>query len=201
MINKIRMAFWLLTSLRFKMTFRKFGNMSFIKAPIFLSNTKNISIGRNVKIWHHARLEAVTRYNSKEFSPEIIIEDNVGIQQNFHCTCASRVRIGKGTAITQNVGIFDIHHGYTEPDVSVILQDIDAKPVDIGENCFIGMNCVILPGTVLGRQTVVAAGSVVSGVFPGRCVIAGSPARIIKRYNPSSGIWEKERPGGEYGHP
>ena len=191
MINKIRMAFWLLASLRFKMTFKRFGAMSFIKAPIFLAHTRHISIGRNVKIWHHARLEAVTLYNSKEFSPVIIIEDNVGIQQNFHCTCASRVRIGKETAITQNVGIFDINHGYTEPDVSVILQDIDAKPVDIGENCFIGMNSVILPGTVLGRQTVVAAGSVVSGVFPDRCVIAGSPARIIKRYNPATGVWEK----------
>lgn len=194
-MNKLRIAFWLLASLRFKLTFRIFGTMSFIKAPIFLSHTKRISVGRNVKIWHHARLEAVTRYNAKEFMPEIVIEDNVGIQQNFHCTCASRIRIGKGTAITQNVGIFDINHGYTEPDMSVILQDIETKPVDIGENCFIGMNSVILPGTVLGPQTVVAAGSVVSGTFPGRCVVAGSPARMIKRFNPQTGIWEKS-PGG-----
>ena len=190
-MNKLRIAAWLLVSLRFKMTFKRFGAMSFIKAPIFLAHTRHISIGKNVKIWHHARFEAVTLYNSKEFSPEIIIEDNVGIQQNFHCTCASRIRIGKGTLITQNVGIFDIHHGYDLPDISPIVQDIKTKSVDIGENCFIGMNSVILPGTILGRQTVVAAGAVVSGVFPDYCVIAGVPARIIKRYNPSNRTWEK----------
>lgn len=165
--------------------------MSFIKAPIFLAHTKRISVGKNVKIWHHARLEAVTRYNAKDFTPEIVIEDNVGIQQNFHCTCASRVRIGKGTLITQNVGIFDIHHGYAVPDVSPIVQDIETKSVDIGENCFIGMNSVILPGTVLGRHTVVAAGAVVSGVFPEYCVLAGVPARIVKKFNPATRIWEK----------
>jgi acetyltransferase-like isoleucine patch superfamily enzyme len=50
---------------------------------------------------------------------------------------------------------------------------------------------VILPGTVLGRNVVVGAGAVVRGTFPDHCVIAGVPARIVRRYVPGSG-WVHE---------
>ena len=61
----------------------------------------------------------------------------------------------------------------------------------IGENCFIGYGAVIMPGTVLGRQCIVGANSVVKGVYPDYCVIAGVPARIIRRYNFQTEEWEK----------
>jgi acetyltransferase-like isoleucine patch superfamily enzyme len=50
---------------------------------------------------------------------------------------------------------------------------------------------VVLPGTVLGRNVVVGAGAVVRGTFPDHCVIAGVPARIVRRYVPGSG-WVHE---------
>ena len=53
----------------------------------------------------------------------------------------------------------------------------------IGNDCLIGMNSVILPGTHLGNHCIVGANSTVRGEFPDYCVIAGSPARIIKRYD------------------
>lgn len=191
-MNRIRMLLWIIFSIRFKITFKHFGWLSFIKSPIFISNSKkHISIGNKVRIWHNARIEAVVKYGETLFSPQIIIEDNVGIQQNFHCTCASAVTIGKGTAITQNIGIFDINHEYMTIGRPIPEQGIETKPVYIGENCYIGMNSVILPGTILGKQNVVAAGSVVNGVFPDYVLIAGTPAKIIKKYNPESGCWEK----------
>jgi acetyltransferase-like isoleucine patch superfamily enzyme len=190
-MGKIKFLFWMIFSLRYKVTFRRFGWLSVLVSPIFINNSKkHISIGRNVKIWHNARLEAITKYKGTHFNPNLIIEENVGIQQNFHCTCASAITIGRGTAITQNVGIFDINHNYMKIGQSILDQDINAKPVYIGENCFIGMNSVILPGTVLGKQNVVAAGSVVKGKFPDYVVIAGNPARIIKKYSMDAGRWE-----------
>ena len=46
---------------------------------------------------------------------------------------------------------------------------------------------VVLPGTRMGRNTVVAAGAVVRGTFPDHCVLAGVPAKIVRRYVPGSG--------------
>lgn len=65
------------------------------------------------------------------------------------------IRIGKGTAIAQGVGIISENHDLSNPD----MRGKKAKVV-IGEKCWIGMNALILPGVVLGPHTVV--GGVVS---------------------------------------
>lgn len=58
---------------------------------------------------------------------------------------------------------------------------MQGKKVVIGDKTWIGMNCLILPGVVLGPNTVVGGGSVVTKSFPlGHCVIAGNPAKLIK---------------------
>lgn len=56
------------------------------------------------------------------------------------------------------------------------------SPIIIGEDCFIGMNSIILKGTTLGNNVIVGAGSVVHGTFPSNCIIAGNPARIVKMF-------------------
>ena len=55
----------------------------------------------------------------------------------------------------------------------------EGKETIIGNNCFIGMNAIILMGTKLGNNTIVGAGSVVHGFFPDNVVIAGNPARVV----------------------
>jgi acetyltransferase-like isoleucine patch superfamily enzyme len=59
---------------------------------------------------------------------------------------------------------------------------MDGKDVVIGNKCWIGMNAMILPGVHLGDNTIVGAGSVVTKSFPeGNVVIAGNPAKLIKK--------------------
>jgi acetyltransferase-like isoleucine patch superfamily enzyme len=63
--------------------------------------------------------------------------------------------------------------------------------VVIGEGSFIGFNSVILPNVVIGRHSVVGAHSVVTRDVPDYCVVAGNPARLIKRYSWQTKTWER----------
>lgn len=164
---------------------------SIIVSPLYISNKKYISIGENVRIMHHARIEAVCRYCKQEFSPSLVIGDNVSIQQNVHITCANSVEIGANTAIVANVTITDIIHPYTEKDIHLIKQPIIVKPVKIGSYCGIYNNVVINAGVTIGHHVTIGANSVVTKDIPDYCVAVGSPARIIKRYNPISQQWDK----------
>lgn len=85
--------------------------------------------------------------------------------------------IGDYTNIGPNVGIISANHNL----VNNAVHD-PAPPIRIGKFCWIGMNAVILPGTILGDFTIVGAGAVVTRSFEeGYAVIAGNPAVVVKR--------------------
>lgn len=85
--------------------------------------------------------------------------------------------IGSGCKIIDN----DFHPlAYSERHPVEQRDKVKKRPISIGEGCFLGANSLILKGTVLGKNVVVGAGSVVSGTFPDNVIIAGNPARIIK---------------------
>ncbi|MCM1066939.1 MAG: acyltransferase [Muribaculaceae bacterium] len=94
----------------------------------------------------------------------------------FQAASDAHIYIGHGSYIAANVGIITANH-----DINDLSKAAPGKDVTIGENCWIGMNSVLLPGVTLGPHTVVGAGSVVTKSFPdGNCVIAGNPARLIR---------------------
>lgn len=88
-------------------------------------------------------------------------------------TLGNRVEIAAGVRFLTHDGsiwVFrDIH-----PEMDII------APVKVGNNVFIGYGCTILPGTVIGNDVIIGAGSVVKGCIPDRVVIAGVPARVIR---------------------
>ncbi|WP_454975766.1 acyltransferase [Capnocytophaga bilenii] len=192
--NFIKQKIWFIVN---KKRFKHLGGRSFIDAPIKISK-KHISCGSNVYIWKNSRIEAVTKWKNKIYFPDIIFEEGVSIQQNLHLTCAKKVFIGKNTAIVSNVTITDIIHLHTIPNIPVLQQDIEVKEVYIDENSTIYSNVVILPGTFLGKNSIVGANSVVSGIFPDYCVIVGAPAKIIKRYCFEQQKWRKTDDKGNF---
>lgn len=176
-----------------KCRYKKLGSYVWIdKRVIDVSGADCLSIGDYSKIYANARIVAIKKYNDVSFHPEIIIQDGVVIGQNFHCTCAEKIYIGKGTSITPNCGIFDIVHPYENVNENPRDQLIMTSPVVIGKNCMIGMNSVIQAGVVLGDHVIVGANStIVRGTYPSYCVLVGSPAKIVKVYNENCREWVK----------
>ena len=172
--------------------FKCFGDGSLLCSPLNLANPECVCIGNHVHIGHGARIEALTGWHGgQRFSPELEIQDDVGIGQNGTIGCANKVVIGRHTIISYDVTITDNDHAYEEIGVPVMLQPLIVKKTIIGENCFIGSGAKLLAGTVLGTQCIVGANSVVRGEFPDYCVIVGAPARAIRRYSAQSGSWER----------
>lgn len=59
------------------------------------------------------------------------------------------------------------------------------KPIIIGEDCWLGGNCIVLPGVTIGRGVTVGAGSVVTKDVPPYVCVVGNPARILKKIDVS----------------
>lgn len=181
MIFKIK---WFISALFLSLFLKSIKFPSFFAFPVFFKGLRNVTVGRHVRIFPGSRFE--THGNGV-----IILENDVSIAQNVHITSGARLIIGEGTLITANVYITSIDHQYQSIGVSIPRQELICKDTLIGRNCFLGMGVAIQAGTILGEQCIVGANSVVRGEFPDFCVIAGAPAKIIKIYNKTSGVWER----------
>jgi acetyltransferase-like isoleucine patch superfamily enzyme len=122
------------------------------------------------------------------------IQTAPGFSPGCYIQGLGRVHIGDYTMLAANVGIISANH-----DLHDHRRHVPAE-VRIGKYCWIGMNSSILPGTNLGDFTVVGAGSVVNKPFPeGCCVIAGNPARVIRRLDPAACVAYRD-PHEYYGY-
>lgn len=89
----------------------------------------------------------------------------------------ANIELGHPIFVAPGVGMITSNHDFDNLSVSQMGKDIR-----IGNRSWIGMNAVILPGVTLGEHTIVGAGAVVTKSFPeGNCVLAGNPAKVIKK--------------------
>ena len=168
-----------------KVTYGK--NLKLIGWPfIFRYPKAKIEIGDNCTINSNFFSNFIGLYQRTIFvardQGEIKIGNHVGISGT---TIYARegVEIGNYTLIGANTKIFDndFHPLEVEARNQNDFSKLEKRRVKIGDNVFIGCNCIILKGTQLGNNCIVGAGSVVHGTFEDGCVIAGNPARVIKR--------------------
>lgn len=172
------------------------GNRDFCIGPQLTINGvagfKTLKLGKNVNIGRNGRLLFVTEYQGVRYEPGIVIGNNVSIENRFSCLSAAPIRIDDDCIIASDVLITSENHG-TNPELSNSYADIPLTVgmVKIGKGCWIGEKVSIMPSVVLGDRCIVAANSVVTKSFPAGSMIAGIPARIIKKYDYSLHQWIK----------
>lgn len=107
----------------------------------------------------------------------IHIGKNVFINSGCHFQDQGGIYIGNGALIGHCVTLATLNHGFAPED----RQSLVPSPIHIGNKVWIGANSTILPGISIGDNAIIGAGSVVTKNVPADTIVAGNPARIIKR--------------------
>lgn len=111
------------------------------------------------------------------------IEDGVSIGRWNSLVCHDNIHIGKNTILGPNVLIYDHDHVFNGGN-GVEKKKFTTAPIEIGDNCWIGANVVILKGTKIGNRCVVGAGCVLKGNYPDDSIIIQKRETEINRIEP-----------------
>lgn len=152
-------------------------------------NGNKLKLGNNVFLrsnpkGYHAGMSFPTTILIDKKGAECSVGDNCRIN-GCYIHSQKRIVIGKNTVIASGTNIIDSNGHETLSSNRTIGRDIP-KEIIIGNNVWIGLNSVILKGTKIGDNSIVAAGSVVKGIYPKNSLIQGSPARLVKELNINS---------------
>ena len=138
-----------------------------------------IQIGKHVSIGCFTRIECTgsLSFLGKGFK----CGNNCGLGTDCFYGAAGGIEIGNDVIVGNFVSIHSENHNYSNPEIPIRLQGVNHKGIKIGSNCWIGAKATILDGSIIGDGCIVAAGAVVTGVFPDNVIIGGVPAKVIKR--------------------
>lgn len=152
-------------------------------APVLCEGKGRVSVGEGTVFGF---MEDAGFWTTYEFLNPRNVDSKISIGKNCQiCNRFTAVSEGDGIEIGDNVlvgsSVTVLDSDFHEIDPS---RRIDGNPktgkVVIGDNAWIGDRVMILKGTAIGKNSVVAAGAVVSGEFPANVVIGGVPARVIR---------------------
>jgi acetyltransferase-like isoleucine patch superfamily enzyme len=151
-------------------------------------NAGSIHLGRDVLVGRHVTL-SVGYGPGDPGAPErgLVVGDRCVIGARSSLTAHVSIELGDDVWFGQDVFVCDASHGYQDPATPIGRQFGPHAAVRIGSGTWIGHGAIVLPGTTIGRNVVVAAGSVVRGTVEDHAVVGGSPARVLRRYEAGLG--------------
>jgi len=111
----------------------------------------------------------------------IVLGDRVYVGEYAVITSNAEICIGKDTIIAPHADLVDFNHGHRDLEATVFSQPVDAAPIRIGRDVWLGAGVKVLRGVRIGDQAIVGAAAVVNRDVPDRGVAVGVPARVIRR--------------------
>ena len=120
--------------------------------------------------------------SSVSFPERITLKSSLrppGFAQGNYIQAINGIVIGENVWMAPGVQVISANH-----DLYDFNEHVPDRPIEIGDNCWLAANVVILPGVKLGNHVITAAGAVVTKSFPDNCLIGGVPAKLIKEIGP-----------------
>ena len=110
---------------------------------------------------------------------DVVIGDHTRI--GLHNTIIGPVDIGNHVNLAQGITVTALNHNFSDTNKRIDEQGVSTNPVTIEDDVWVGTNAVILPGVTIGEHCVVAAGAIVTKDVPPHSLVAGVPAKVIKK--------------------
>jgi acetyltransferase-like isoleucine patch superfamily enzyme len=147
----------------------------------WIAGTGDLVFGDDCNVVGKLTVVFAARFSER---PTLQVGNKTGIGHDCDFSVADRITIGNYCHVAGGTRMFDSSGHPLDP--AKRLADLppdaeDVKPITIGDNVWIGARCTIFPGVTIGENSVVATGSVVTGDVPPNTLVAGYPARQIKR--------------------
>jgi len=156
-------------------------------------------MNRNSKLpWPYSKLAILNREKLKS---KLINLKNANFNYDFYCAFGNLYGEGvwfTNTYILDYAPVYFGNHITIGPDVKIItswhevsnFNIVKALPIIIEDNVWITMNAIILPGVTIGKNSIIAAGSIINKSVPPNSLVGGNPGRVIKAIDRDYPYWE-----------
>lgn len=166
-----------------------------VRRPARLRGRRHIALGQRLTVGAGLRIDA---FGGAGNDLLVRIGNDVEINDYVHIAAVRSVTIGDNALIASRVFISDHNHGDLDgnaaengPDIPPAKRPLAVAPVSIGARVWIGEGAMILPGVTIGDGAIVGGGAVVTRDVAPSTVVAGVPAREVRRFDPISARWER----------
>lgn len=159
---------------------------------IYIGKGTKLLKGNRIKVGKNAQIRS-----GVHIYPLDLVEIGQGTDIGERNRIVGNVILGSNVLLGPSNHVGSETHNYENIDVPIILQGAHNvekqghKELIIGDGTWIGTHCAIIGCVHIGKNCVIGANSVVTKDVPDYSVVVGNPARIVKRYNLETGLWEK----------
>lgn len=154
--------------------FKQIGQNVIFEPGALVFHPENIALGTNLYIGHYTILKGY-------YKNQMTIGENSWIGQGCFLHSAGNLTIGQNVGIGPHVKIITSVHKEEGINTPILFSEIKEAPVVIEDDCDIGIGAVILPGVTIGRGSQIGAGAVVTKNVEPYSVMAGVPARLLRK--------------------
>ena len=171
--------------------------------PSRLINPQCMEIGDDVYLGPNSMLNCIVQTPAsvmsappgtpvKHYDPVIRLGNRVSATGGLQLAACLDITIEDDVLFATNINLTDALHEFSNIDVPYKFQGLwQAAPIKVKRGSWIGQNVVITPGVTVGEMCIVGANSVVNHDIPDYSIAVGTPARVIKKWDPQSNDWVK----------